>query len=214
MPRQRNRGDYPESVMKLYFTETSPFARKVRVVAIELGLEDQIETIHLRPTPTKADAELSRVNPLSKIPVLILDDGLSLYDSPVICEYLDAEYKLTPARGPDRFSCLRLQALSDGILDAAILVFYERVQRPKELHLDAWLSGQTDKANQGLDLLERDVAQFGSRIDLGQICVAVTLGWLEFRASLGDIRSGRPMLFAWYDAFRNRPAMKATEPRV
>ena len=229
--------------MKLFFTDTSPYSRKVRVVAIELGLQDRIETQFLRVRPTAIDATLSSVNPLSKIPALVLDDGTALYDSPVICEYLDTLHagpKLVPASGPARFRVLRLQALCDGILEAAILVFYERSQRPPALHWDPWLDGQTQKAQQGLDELEREAASFGSPasgtmtstsdgataspaaapisdderagIDLAQICAGVTVGWLELRGVIGDIRAGRPKLCAWYDAFRERPSMRATEP--
>jgi glutathione S-transferase len=125
-----------------------------------------------------------------------------------------------------------LQALCDGILEAAILVFYERSQRPPALHWDPWLDGQTQKARQGLDELEREAASFGppasgpttpgatspmsggerTGVDLAQICAGVTIGWLELRGVIGDIRTGRPKLSAWYDAFRARPSMRATEP--
>src|SRR6185369_16272202 len=126
--------------MILYHTPTSPFVRKVMIAAHELGLADRIETRFLRPVPTKADATLSCANPLNKIPALILDDGSALYDSPVIVEYLDSLHgapRLVPASGPARWRVLRQQALCDGILDAAILVFYERATRPAELHWTA-----------------------------------------------------------------------------
>ena len=115
--------------MILYHTPTSPFVRKVLVAAHELGLTDRLETRFLRPVPTKADPALSAANPLSKIPALILEDGSALYDSAVICDYLDTLHagpRLVPASGPLRFRALRQQALCDGILEAAILVFYER----------------------------------------------------------------------------------------
>ena len=201
--------------MKLYFTPTSPFARKVLVAARELGVADRIETTLLRPAPTKADPELSRANPLSKIPALVLDDGSALYDSPVICEYLETlagGRRLVPAAGAERFRVLRTQALCDGVLEAGVLVFYERAQRPRELHWEAWIAGQAEKARQGLDALEREAERFGAEVDLAQICAGVTLGWLEFRDPIGDVRAGRPALTRWYDAFRERESMKATEP--
>jgi glutathione S-transferase len=203
--------------MKLYYTATSPFVRKVLVAAHEVGLADAIETVPLRPSPTRADAELSRSNPLSKIPALVLDDGTALYDSPVICEYLDglhAGRKLVPAEGAPRWRVLRLQALCDGILEAGILVFYEMSQRPEALRWDAWLAGQSEKARQGLDALEREAASFGAEIDLAQIAAGVTLGWLEFRNPLGDVRGGRPQLTRWYEQLRARPSMRATEPHA
>src|SRR5580765_5387118 len=106
--------------MKLYATNTSAFVRKVLVAAHELGLADRIEPVTLRPSPLKADPELSRKNPLNKIPALVLDDGTALYDSAVICEYLDSlalgsAPRLVPASGPARFRVLRLQALADGV---------------------------------------------------------------------------------------------------
>lgn len=203
-------------VVKLYYTHTSPFVRKVRVVAHETGLDARIEPIFLRPTPTRADPTLSRENPLSKIPALVLDDGSSLYDSPVICEYLDGLHggrKLIPTSGDARWRVLRTQALADGILDAGILVFYERAFRPKEMQWSPWLDGQSEKVLQGLDALEHEAARFTPEIDLGQIAAAVTLAWLEFRNVVGDLYTTRPTLRAWYETFRARPSMKATEPR-
>lgn len=185
--------------------------------ARELGLEDRIETELLRPTPTKADPTLSKANPLNKIPALVLEDGSTLYDSPVICEYLQTlapERALVAASGADRWRALRLQALCDGVLDAGILHFYEKAHRPNNLWWDPWLEGQQEKAQQGLDALEREVAHFGATVDLAQICAGVTLGWLEFRNVFGDIRANRRNLFHWYDEFAKRPSMVATAPHA
>lgn len=203
--------------MKLYFTPTSPYVRKVLVTAHELGLADRIETEFLRPSPTKADAVLSARNPLAKIPALVTDEGDALYDSPVICEYLGSlatGVSLVPSSGPERWRVLRTQALCDGVLEAAILVFYERAHRPKELWWPDWLDGQSEKATQGLDALEREAEGWGDAPDLGQIAAGVTLGWLEFRNVLGDLRASRPKLFAWYERFAARPSMQRTIPHV
>lgn len=203
--------------MKLYYTPTSPFVRKVMVVAHEAGLASRITTTFLRPVPTKVDPDLSRDNPLSKIPVLVTDDSVALYDSAVISEYLDtlhAGRRLIPREGPERWQTLRVQALADGILEAAVLVFYERTMRPEEKHWAPWLDGQTEKARQGLDALDWDASKFGKEADLGQICAGVTFAWLEFRKALGDVRKGRPALSDWYDRFRERDSMKATEPHA
>ena len=201
--------------MKVFHTPTSPFVRKVMVAAHELGAP--VETTFLRPSPMAPDATLSAHNPLSKIPALVLDDhegGEVLYDSPVICEYLDTTFGplLVPASGPERWRVLRLQALADGILDAGILVFYERAQRPKELHWEPWLSGQTKKVLQGLDALESLAGAWDDGVDLGRIAAACAIGWLEFRDAVGPIRAGRERLFAWYDRFAQRPSMRATVP--
>ena len=179
------------------------------VVAHELGIT--LETTFLRPTPLKADPVLSKENPLSKIPVLMTPEG-PLYDSGVICEYLDRDRKLIPEAS--RFRVLRIQALCDGILEAGIAVFYEKTGRPPELHFAPWLDGQTEKANQGFDALELECDAFGETVDLAQICAAVTIGWFEFRNPIGDVRATRPKLVRWYDAFRERPSMKATEPHA
>lgn len=212
------RGVAHGSGMKLFHTPTSPFVRKVMVTAHELGAP--LATVFLRPSPMAPDATLSASNPLSKIPALVLDPhegGEVLYDSPVICEYLDATFgpRLLPAAGPERWRTLKLQALADGVLDAGILVFYERTQRPKELHWEAWLAGQTTKVLQGLDALDALAADWGDgpdAVDLGRIAAACALGWLAFRDVVGPMREGRERLFAWYDRFAQRPSMVATAP--
>lgn len=204
--------------MKLFHTPTSPFVRKVMVAAHELGVESRIETTFLRPTPVKADPELSRINPLSKIPALVLENGTALFDSRVICEYLQTlaapERAIVPAAGLERFRVLRTQALCDGILEAGVAVFYERTMRPQELHWKNWLDGQTEKARQGLDELERQAPSFGDAVTLGQICAAVTFAWFEFRSPIGDVRTGRPELTRWYERFAQRPSMHITIPHT
>jgi glutathione S-transferase len=200
--------------MQLYYTPTSPYVRKVMVTAHELGIA--LETITLRPAPTNPDPVLSRANPLSKIPALVLDDGATLYDSPVICDYLDslgAGTRLVPADGPERWRVLRLQALADGVLDAGVLVFYETTQRPVELRWEPWLAGQSAKIRQGLDALEREAPGF-SGIDLGQIAAAVAIGWLAFRGVGGDPLAGRPALARWYEGVARRDSMLATAPHA
>src|SRR5688572_19776405 len=110
--------------MKLYFNAASPFVRKVRVVARETGQHQNIEEIASAVSPVKANADVAKANPLAKIPTLMTDDGTALFDSPVICEYLDSLHagrKLFPPAGPARWSALKLQAVGDGILDAGIL---------------------------------------------------------------------------------------------
>ncbi|MFO0745884.1 MAG: glutathione S-transferase N-terminal domain-containing protein [Myxococcota bacterium] len=204
--------------MKLYYTPTSPYVRKVLVAAHELGLAERITTELLRPSPMAPSAVLTRANPLSKIPALVLDDGETLFDSPVICEYLDSVAasgggrRLVPASGPERWQALRLQALCDGILDAGVLVFYERHHRPPELQWASWVDGQSMKVVQGLDALEALVPDFGGEFGIGQITAGAALGWLSFRNIVGDWRATRPRLAAWFDEISARPSMKATEP--
>lgn len=205
--------------MKLYHTATSPFVRKVMIAAHELGLADRIEIEFLRPNALSPDPTLSRQNPLSKIPCLVVEDGgreLALYDSVVICEYLDASVggRLIPGGGVERWEVLRRQALADGILDAGIQVFYERLHRPAELQWEAWMDGQRAKVHQGLDALERELAEGAEvAVDLGWIAVAAAIGWLEFREVV-EVRPGRPKLAAWYAGFCERPSMVATWPKA
>lgn len=205
--------------MKLYHTPTSPFVRKVMITAHELGLAERIEVVFLRPNALSPDPVLSRQNPLSKIPCLVVDEGgreLALYDSVVICEYLDALVggRLIPAGGARRWEVLRRQALADGILDAGIQVFYERLHRPAELQWEAWMAGQRAKVHQGLDALERELGETAEgAVDLGWIAAAAAIGWLEFREVV-DVREGRPKLSAWYAAFCERPSMVATWPKA
>ena len=201
--------------MRLFYTPTSPFVRKVRIAAHELGLDAQLELVYLRPSPLTPDATLSAHNPLSKIPALVTNDGQTLFDSRVIIEYLDTlhdQRPLIPASGPARFEALRVQALADGMLDAGILVFYERLQRPLELQWSPWLDGQSRKVVQALDALEGLVAGFGPEVDIAQVAVAAALGWIDFRQVVGDFRIGRPRLAAWFEAFSTRPSMLATVP--
>lgn len=202
--------------MKLYFSGASPYVRKVMVAAIETGLDKKIESMPTTVVPVKPNAELARDNPLMKVPTLVTDGGEALFDSRVICEYLDSLHdgrKLVPASGGERWRVLRLQALGDGILDAGIITRYELAIRPQEKQWSDWIAGQTKKITQGLDLAESESAQLAGPINLGQIAIACAIGWLEFRKPVGDIRAGRPKLFKWYDEFVKRPSMQATAPK-
>jgi glutathione S-transferase len=201
-------------MMKLYATTTSPFVRKVLVVAHERGLVDRIEQVILRPSPLEANPELSRANPLNKIPALVLADGTALYDSAVICDYLDSldgGPVLVPASGAERWRVLRLQALADGVIEAGILAYYERAQRPSVHQWQIWVDGQLQKVRQGLDALDAEAKSFGASVNLGTISAAVAIGWLGFR-EVTDALAARPNLARWYAEVARRPSMRATEP--
>jgi glutathione S-transferase len=203
--------------MKLYYSSASPFVRKVTVTAIECGVDKKIEHHPTQVVPVKPNAELAHDNPLMKVPTLITDGGEILYDSRVICEYLDSLHdgrKLLPASGGERWRVLRLQALGDGILDAGILMRYETVIRPQEKQWSDWINGQTTKIKQGLDAAEGEADLLPGRVDLGQITLACAIGWLEFRKPIGDIRPDHPKLMKWYDEFAKRPSMQATLPKA
>ena len=201
--------------MKLYFNAASPFVRKVRLLVREAGLESRVEEVITAVSPVKANADLARANPLGKIPTLVTDEGFALFDSPVICEYLDSLHsgrKLFPAAGPARWVALRQQAVADGILDAGILVRYELAFCPKALHWPEWMDGQRLKWHQGLDFLEHDAATLAGEPTIGSLSVVAALGWLDFRYGDDDWRVGRPALAAWFKTFSSRSSVQATLP--
>jgi glutathione S-transferase len=200
--------------MKIYWSNTSPFVRKCLVAARELGLSERIELVPAAAHPVTRDAAVVAKNPLGKIPTLVADDGAVLYDSRVICEYLDtlAGGSLLPREGAARWSVLTLQALADGVLDAAVLARYEVAARPEALRWTDWTKGQTEKITSGLDALEARAAAFGDRVDLGTIAFGCVLGYLDFRFAPLGWRATRPNAAAWYERFGARPSMVATRP--
>lgn len=201
--------------MKLYYSPASPFVRKVRVTAAELGLDGRIEPIDVAVAPIKDNPELKAANPLAKIPALVTDEGEALYDSPVICEYLAAlagKADFLPATGKARWTALRLEALGDGIMDAAVLRRYEDFLRPKDKFWPEWDAGQKAKVTAALDALEADAAALEGPVTIGTVTVACALGYLDFRFAAEDWRKGRPRLAAWYEGMAKRPSLAATKP--
>lgn len=202
--------------MRLHSNPASPFGRKVKVLAMEAGLFDRLEIHAVQTTAVGPDPSLVADNPLGKIPCLVLDDGTALYDSRVICEYLDSLHagsRFFPTDGPARWTALRLQALADGIMDAALLARYEAVLRPEANRWPAWIDGQLDKAVRGLERLEEvELANFEDNVDIGAITVACALGYIDFRFPSLAWRDTRPGLTAWYERFALRPSMQATRP--
>ncbi len=198
--------------MKLRHAAASPFVRKVMVVAHELGLADRIELVPTTVSPVQANASLAADNPLMKVPSLTTDDGQVLFDSPVICEYLDTlagGHKFFPAAGPARWTALRQQALGDGVLDALVLCRYETT-RPEDKRWSGWTDGQMRKAHQGLAAVEReDLA--GPRT-IGHVTFGCMLGYLDFRFPDDGWRARHPTLAAWYKEVEQRPSMQATKP--
>ena len=202
--------------MKLAYSAASPYVRKVMIVAIEAGLDSKIEKLTMAVRPDQPSAALAADNPLMKVPTLITDDGEKLFDSRVICAYLDSlnpGAKLIPESGPARWKALRQEALGDGITDAGILVRYELGLRPKELHWKEWIDGQTKKVMQGLDQLESEAASLSGPLNIGQIAVACGLGWMKFRNVFGDVLATRPKLAAAIAKLEERPSFKATVPQ-
>jgi glutathione S-transferase len=199
-------------MMLLRSSSASPFARKVRIAAITLGLSDRIEIV---PADTSDPADSLRAqNPLGKIPTLVLEDGRALYDSAVILEYLDflaGGGEIIPA-GPERFDALTRAALADGVADAAILKVYEQRWREDGARSARWLDHQSGKIARGLAALDADPPRAGVA-DVAAISLACALGYLDLRFD-GAWRAERPRLVAWLDAFSaSIPAFEATRHR-
>jgi glutathione S-transferase len=202
--------------MKLRYAPTSPFVRKVIVTAMETGIIDRIEKVPSSVSPTKPNDEVARENPLVKIPALTTDTGLVLYDSPVICEYLDSLHdgpKLFPAAGEARWIALRQQALGDGIMEAAILARYESV-RPKEVLWADWIEAQLRKVRGALAALESetDKGELRGPLTIGLVTIGCALGYLDFRFAGEQWRQRAPGLARWYADFAERAAMRQTVP--
>jgi glutathione S-transferase len=202
--------------MKIFHSPLSPFVRKCLVCAHELGLFERLELVPAAAHPVNRDRSVVLVNPLGKIPTLVTDEGTVLYDSRVICEYLNSlgDGRLLPPHGAPRWMVLTEQALADGIMDAAILTRYETAVRPEDLQWSEWVSGQLDKVTCGLAALEPRARSLGERVDLGAVAIGCALGYLDFRfASLGW-RDTYPDTAAWFDRFAKRDSMRSTRPQA
>jgi len=200
-----------DAAMKLLYQTHSPYARQVLVLAHETGLAERLEVVHHETSPTMRNEEVFAVNPLGKVPVLVLDDGSALFDSAVICDYLDGLHggrRLIPPSGPARWSALRLQALAHGITDAGGLYRQESERRPPQYRYPAMREGQLQKLLAAFDFLERNEALDGA-LHIGQIALATALSWIEFR-QVSPFREGRPRLGRWFDGFAARASMLAT----
>ena len=200
--------------MKLYHSPTSPYVRKVVVLLKETGQEGAVEIVPATGTPVDAGTMPLAQNPLGKIPALERPEGPALYDSRVICRYLDdrAGGRMYPP-APRLWDSLVLEATADGILDAAILMVYEWRVRPEERRHEPWVEGQWSKVARALDTIEaRWMSHLNGPLDIGQIAVGCALGYLDFRHGARDWRAGRPALAAWEAAFAARPSMAATVP--
>jgi glutathione S-transferase len=201
--------------MQLHHNAASPFVRKVMAVAIETGLAERIEPVKRLPSPVAPVAEVNADNPLGKIPCLVTDDGAALYDSRVICEYLDGLHdgpRMFPAAGAARWTALRRQALADGVMDAGVLTRYETFLRPQEVRWDAWIENQKQKFRRGLDALDSEAASLDA-VDIGTLAIACALGYLDFRFADQDWRASRPRLATWFGQFAQRPSIAQTAPQ-
>lgn len=201
--------------MKLYHSHTSPYARKVVVLIAEAEING-VEIALAAGTPISPDPSVVSRNPLGKIPALERDDAPTLYDSRVICQYLDdkAGAGLYPT-GPRRWDTLTIEATADGILDAALLMVYETRIRPEGQRYEPWVEGQWSKIDRALDVLEtRWISHLNGRMDMAHIAVGCALGYLDLRHGSRQWRAARPHLATWEALFAARPSMQATVPPV
>lgn len=199
--------------IELFYASTSPYVRKVIACAIELGIADRIVKLPSAAHPLNRDERIATFNPLAKVPAARLADGTLLFDSRVICEYLDdlGQGALFP-RGPERWRVLTEQSLGDGLLDAALLTRYESTCRSDAIRSQEWIDGQMTKIAAALDQLESTVAVFGTRITIGSLTIACALGYLDFRFASYDWRSSRPALTDWFAITSQRPSLQGTLP--
>jgi glutathione S-transferase len=197
--------------MKLLYQTHSPYARKALVFAHEVGLAPRMEVVHQETSPTRRNEHVFAENPLGKVPVLVRPGLPPLFDSDVICEYLDTLHggrRLIPAEGEARWHALRVQAVSQGLADAGVALRWETVRRPEALRYAPLQDGYAEKLIASYDWLEQEL-DVGSPVHVGHVAVATCLSWLEFR-ELPTFRDGHPRLVAWFDEFSARPSMRAT----
>jgi glutathione S-transferase len=200
--------------MKLYHSTTSPFVRKVMILLYEARATDRVTLIPVSGHPLDPGTMPIDRNPLGKIPALERPDGPTLYDSRVICRYLDEVLKagLYPAT-PRLWDTLVLEATADGITDAAVLMRYEMHVRPEAARSPEWAEAQWQKVDRALTAVEeRWMSHLSGPVDMGQIALGAALGYLDFRHAGRDWRSTRPRLAAWWARFAERPALAATAP--
>ncbi|MGI9424482.1 MAG: glutathione S-transferase family protein [Hyphomicrobiaceae bacterium] len=198
--------------MKLLAASPSPYVRKVRMTAKLKGLDAQVEVIGDDHPEIKA---LRASNPLGKIPVLLADDGNIIYDSHVICEYLDSQVAspvLFPGDGAARWQTLTRAALGDGILDSALLIVYEARYRPENMRVGSWVEMQQAKIDSAVAALEAEPPNWGAHPDYGHVTIAAALGYLDFRHA-GAWRTSAPAMVDWLSRFAAAaPAYNETAP--
>jgi glutathione S-transferase len=209
--------------MKLTYSPFSPFVRRVRAAAIELGLADQLEIEPIQVAPGRPNqAYAQQVNPLRKIPALVLDDGVTvLVDSAVICQFLDdlaGGGQLIPAASAHKCRILSQQAIAQGMAEAMVLVRYETTLRPEPLRWPDWIADQQDRFWSGLAWFEQRAEQTlsssASRPDLSQLALACSLGYVDFRFPELQWATRAPRVNSWYQKIVTRPSLATTDPRV
>ena len=202
--------------MKLFYAPQSPFARKVRAAAIELGLEERIQLEYAEVVPGRPNAEYARSrNPLRRIPALVTDSGETIFDSTVICEYLDALAGggiLIPQDVRHRWRVLTNHALAQGMCESVILIRYETWLRPESARWSDWVDDHWDKINSGLDWFEHSDSELNGPIDLAHLALGCLLGYVEFRWPRHGWRERFSSIGAWFAQLEQRPTFAKTKP--
>jgi glutathione S-transferase len=195
--------------MKLQYSPNSPYVRKVVILGLELGLDEKIVRDALTLSPYEPNPDVTALNPLGKIPVLVDDAGFALFDSTVACEYLSAmvnDKQWFPVNGESRWHALRCNAAANGMLEAAQLVRFEQ-SRPEPYRYEKWIDAQLGKITRGFDFLNNNLP---AQTDIGAVGVACAIGWLDFRFSTLAWRDNAPALTVWFDQFSKRPSFSST----
>ena len=201
--------------MKLTFSPASPFARKVRIAAIELGLIDRIEFVPTTVVPGTPNEEYSKIYPMKKLPALILDNGDVIVDSYVIVEYLDelaGGGKLIPASGAVRWKVKSDHSLLQGMLDSMLLCRYENAVRPEALRWKAWSDDHWNRAWKGMSRFEQQPEMLSRPLDISQIALTCVLGYADFRFADCGWRKAYPKLDAFHQKMLERPSVKISQP--
>ena len=199
--------------MKLVYSPPSPFVRKVTTLIHHAGLDDRIELVNVKTTALSVAKEARAVNPLGKIPVMILDDGKVLFDSRVITRFLDelAGSNLYPQESI--YDILTLEALADGIMESAVSITYETKLRPENEQSPSWMEAQWSKVLHAVKALENgEFKSMEGNLNMGQIAVACALGYLDFRHDAKQWRNGYSNLASWNEKIRELPALIKTTP--
>ena len=201
--------------MRLYSSPTSPYVRKIHVLLRETGQLDDVEMVDAGGTALDPGQNPVQLNPLGKIPTLERSTGATLYDSRVICRFLDDRAQAgLYSTGARQWELLTLEATADGILDAGLLAMYETRLRPEDIRFEPWVEGQWTKVTQSLDAIEtRWMSHLSGPLNIGQIAVGCALGYLDFRFDDRNWRKSRDDLAKWYAAFSQRDSMIATIPQ-
>jgi glutathione S-transferase len=201
--------------MKLAFSQGSPFARKVRIAAIELGLIDKIELFTTTVAPGQPNPEYSKIYPMKKLPALILGNGDIVVDSYVIVEYLDelaGGGKLIPTSGPTRWKVKSDHSMLQAMLDSMLLCRYEKMVRPQGLQWQAWSDDHWNRAWTGMAHFENQPDMLSRPLDISQIALVCVLGYADYRFADCGWRKAYPKLDAFHEKMLQRPSVKISVP--